>query len=80
MMDDAQLADGLVIVAATIRDPRVREQFWFHMENLAGERVTPTVSELSIADWGEGLWDEEVQWTSELLENDGGRVEIWKFD
>lgn len=66
-MDDTQSADGLVILTARIRDPDVREQFWFHMENLCGERVNSSIYEFSTADWDEGLWDEEIQWMSDLM-------------
>jgi hypothetical protein len=78
-MDDDQSAHGLVILTARIRDPNVREQFWSHMVEIYGERVTPSIYEFGTADWDEGLWDEEIQWMSELMEGIKGRIVIWKF-
>ena len=79
-MDGGQSADGLVVLTAQIPDPNVREQFWFHLENIPGERVTRSIYEFGTADWDEGLWDEEIQWMSDLLEGSKGSIVIWKFE
>jgi hypothetical protein len=72
-------ADGLVLVYARIRRPDMREEFWFHMENLLGERVTPTMYELSIADWDKGAWQEEIEWIQGLLAGTRESVIVWQF-
>ena len=71
--------DGLVIVSAKIRDQRIRDEFWDHMEELPGERVNRTTYELNVGDWDDGLWDEEVEWLNDLLDGSGESVVIWKF-
>ena len=73
-------ADGLVPVSARIRNEELRDELWHHMENLPGERVNRTMYELSVADWDEGLWEEEIEWISELLDGSGESVVIWKFE
>jgi hypothetical protein len=72
-------ADGLVIIYARLRRLDVREQFWFHLEELIGERVTPTIFELNIADWDEGLWREEIDWMRSLFEGTSESVVLWQF-
>ena len=49
------------------------------MENLPGERVTPTIYQLSIADWDENGWHEEVEWIQELLAGTRESVIVWQF-
>ncbi len=78
-MEDMQPSDGLIILAVKIGDPEVRGQFWSHVEEIPGERVTATVYQFSISDWNDGLWDEEARWMSELLEGVSGSVVVWKF-
>jgi hypothetical protein len=79
-MDDGQSVNGLVILTAKINDPSVREEFWHHMENIPGERVTLSIYEFSTADWDEGLWDDEIQWMSDLLEGVRATGIIWRFE
>lgn len=79
LSDDSLSADGLIIVTATIHHPDVRDQFWQHMEEIPGERVASSVYELNIADWDEGLWDEEVEWMKNILDGARGIITIWKF-
>lgn len=79
-MSELHNCDGLVIIAARIRDEELRGEFWHHMENLPGERVDRIIYELSAADWDDGLWEEEVGWMSELLDGSGESVVIWKFE
>jgi len=71
--------DGLVIIYARLRRPDLREEFWFHFENLLGERVTPTVYQLNIADWDDGLWQEEIEWIQGLFECTRESIVIWQF-
>jgi hypothetical protein len=78
-MSDYRDADGLVLVSARIRDEHLRGEFWHHMENLSGERVNRTIYEFSVADWEPGLWEEEIEWLSDLLEGTGEFIVIWKF-
>jgi len=78
-MSEVLNADGLVIISARIRDPFVREEFRDHLHELLGERVNPTTYELNIADWDDGLWEEEVEWISELLDGTGESVVVWRF-
>jgi len=49
------------------------------MEEIPGERITPSVYEFSIADWDDGLWNDEVEWMTGLLEGGGGMITIWRF-
>jgi hypothetical protein len=78
--NDSLSADGLIILTASIGHPGVRERFWQHMEEIPGERVNSSIYEFSIADWDAGLWDEEVQWMNDLLEECSGMILIWKFE
>jgi len=72
-------SNGLVIVYARLRNPDVRDQFWSRMEGYLGERIAPTVYELSIDDWDEGAWQEEVEWIEELLAGTRESVIVWQF-
>lgn len=74
-----EASEGLIIVYARLRRPDIRDEFWAHMENIPGERVTQTVYELSIADWDEGGWQEEVEWMQQLLSGTRESVIIWQF-
>jgi hypothetical protein len=78
-MSEYRNADGLVLISARIRDERLREEFWHHLEDLPGERVNRATYEFSVVDWDEGLWDEEVEWISDLLAGTGESVVIWRF-
>lgn len=49
------------------------------MEDLLGERVVSTIFELNIADWDEGLWEQEIEWISELLAGTRESVIVWQF-
>ena len=35
--------------------------------------------ELNIGDWDVGLWEEEVEWFTELLEGTNDRIVVWRF-
>lgn len=72
-------AEGLVIIYARIRRPDIRDELWFHIENLTGERVSPTLYELSVADWSATDWEDEIAWISDLLDGTRESVVIWKF-
>jgi len=72
--------DGLILIYARLRRADLRDDFWLHIENLPGERVTPTIYQMSIADWDEGLWKEEIEWISELLAGSRESVIVWQFD
>lgn len=80
-MDDleAQPADGLVIMALRIRDEDRRQQAIHHLVNLLADRVTSTIFEFSTADWDEGLWEEEVEWFTDVLEGTRDRIIVWRF-
>jgi hypothetical protein len=60
-MPDAVPAGGDILVYAKIRDPEARGMLNSLLENLPGERVSPTLYEVVTADWDAGLWDEEVE-------------------
>lgn len=74
-----QTTDGLVMIALRIRDEDRREQAIHRLENLPTERPFRGFYELSIADWDEGLWEEEVAWFSDLLEGTRDRIIVWQF-
>lgn len=80
-MSDSELqpVDGLVLIALRIRDEDRREQAVHRLENLLPERITPTIYELSVADWDEGLCDEEIRWFMDLLEGTRDCVIVWRF-
>ena len=70
---------GLILIHAQIRRPDIRAEFWQHFEDLPGERVAPTIYELSIADWGDGLWRAELDWIRDLFEGTLESAVIWQF-
>lgn len=78
-MSEFLATDGLVLVSARIRSTELRDEFWDHMEGLPGERVDHTIYEMRVSDWDDGLWEEEVEWMSELLEGSGESIVVWKF-
>jgi hypothetical protein len=78
--DESESSDGLVIVALQIRHEDRRQQAIHHLENIPGERLTSTTFEFRTDDWDEGLWDEEIEWFTELLEGTRDRVVVWRFD
>ena len=80
-MDDlpSQPPNGLVIVALRIRDEERRKQAIHHLLDLLAERPTPTIFEFSTADWDDGLWEEEIEWFTDLLEGTRDSVIVWRF-
>jgi len=69
-----------VIMALQIRDEDRRQQAIHHLVDLIADRPVPTVFEFRTDDWDEGLWEEEIEWFTELLEGTRDRVVVWRFD
>lgn len=80
-MDDfgSQPVHGLVILALRIRDEDRRQQAIHRLANLLADRITSTIFEFSTADWDDGLWEEEVEWLTDLLEGTRDSVIVWRF-
>ena len=79
-MDSAsQPTDGLVIMALRIRDEDCRRQAIHRLVNIPADRVTSTIFEFSIADWDDGLWDEEIEWFTAILEGTRDGIIVWRF-
>lgn len=74
-----QPCDGLIIILLRIRDPDRREQAIDRLLNIGADRVTQNAFELSIADWDQGLWDDDVEWFSNLLESTRDSMILWRF-
>jgi hypothetical protein len=72
-------AEGLILIYARIRRLDTRDEFWSHIENIPGERVSTTVYELNIADWDVGLWQNEIDWMREIFAGTRESVIIWQF-
>jgi hypothetical protein len=81
-MNDSALQpiDGLVIMALRIRDEDRRQQAFSRLNDLLAERPTPTIFEFNTADWDDGLWQEEIDWFTELLDGTHDSVIVWRFD
>lgn len=76
---ETQPSDGLVIVVLRVRDSERRDQIVDRFVDIGANHVTRNVFELSIADWDDGLWDEEVDWFTDLLELTRDSLIVWKF-
>jgi hypothetical protein len=74
-----QPAEGLVIVALQIHDEERREQAIHHIVNLPSERITSRIYEITTGDWDEGLWEEEIEWFTGLLEGTRDSIIVWRF-
>jgi hypothetical protein len=74
-----QPTDGLVIMAIRIRDEERRQLAFSRLNDLPSERPTPTIFEFSTADWDEGMWEEEIEWFTDLLEGTHDKVIVWRF-
>ena len=77
-MNESQPAGGDIIVYAKVRDSEARGRLWFLLENLPGERVTPTIYEIFTEDWDEGLWDAEVIKLQELIDFATDTLIFWR--
>ena len=75
---ESQPSEGLVILLVEIDDEDRREQVIHRIVNLPSEQITETLYEITTGDWDEGLWDEELDWFSELLFGDD-RLVVWRF-
>jgi hypothetical protein len=78
MMREAQQAGGDVLVYAKVHNAEARRLFWHLLENLPGERVSPTVYEVFTADWDEGMWEEEVARMEELIDQATDTLILWR--
>ncbi|MCY2965937.1 MAG: hypothetical protein NT069_20290 [Planctomycetota bacterium] len=76
---EADTAEGLVIMALRIRDPEVRARVVHRLVNLPGHRVTATLFEITTGDWDPGLWEEELLWLRDLLEDSDDSIIVWRF-
>jgi hypothetical protein len=74
-----QPAEGLVILLLQIRDEERRQQAIHHIVNLPCERVTSRLYEISTGDWDAELWDQEVDWFTNLLEGTNDSIVVWRF-
>jgi hypothetical protein len=74
-----QQAEGLVILLLRIRDEDRRQQAIHHIVNLPAERVTSTIYEIATSSWDAGLWDEELDWFTDLLECTNDSIVVWRF-
>lgn len=75
----SESSNGLVILALQIRNEDRRQQAVHHLVNL-GERLTSTLFQFSTDDWDDGLWEEEIEWFTELLDGTRDRIVVWRFD
>lgn len=67
-------------MALQIRDEDRRQQAIHHLLDLIADRPVPAVFEFRTDDWDDGLWEEEIEWLTELLEGTRDRVVVWRFD
>ncbi|MDB5344080.1 MAG: hypothetical protein JWP89_2457 [Schlesneria sp.] len=74
-----QPCDGLIILIMRVRDPDRREQVVDRLTDIGADRVAQNAFELSTADWDAGLWDDEVEWFSDLLELTRDSLIVWRF-
>ena len=75
---ESQPADGLVIVLVNIDDDDRREQLIHRIVNLPSDEISETLFEIHTGDWDDGLWQEELEWFSQLLFGDD-TLTIWQF-
>lgn len=75
----SQSSDGLIIVLLRVRDPDRKALVIDRLTDVGADRVTQIAFELSIADWDDGLWDDELQWFSDLLELTRDSLIVWQF-
>jgi hypothetical protein len=78
-MHEARAAGGDVIVYAKVRDLEARNRLRHLLENLPGERVSPTIYEVFTADWDEGLWEEEMARMEELIDPATDTLIFWRI-
>ena len=77
-MREAQPAGGDVILYAKVRDPEARRRLWSLLENLPGERVSPTIYEVFTEDWDEGLWEHKLTRLEELIDPATDTLIFWR--
>ena len=77
-MSQAQLVDGLVIIALRIRNEDARALVIHELTNF-GEQVTSNIFELQTAHWDSDTWEERMRLFEAYLEGTGDRMIIWKF-
>jgi hypothetical protein len=75
----SQPIEGLVLMALRIRDEDRRKQAIHRLLDISADRLTSTIFEFSIADWDEGLWEEEIEWFTELLDGSRDSIIVWCF-
>ena len=75
----SQPCDGLIIILLRVRDSDRRDQVVDRLNYIGADRVTHNAFELSIADWDDGLWDDELEWFSDLLELTRDSLIVWRF-
>ncbi|MBW3599766.1 MAG: hypothetical protein KY475_21155 [Planctomycetes bacterium] len=68
-----------MIMVLRIRDPDRREQAIHRLENQPSEEALPRIYEMNIGDWDAGLWEEELEWFTELLDGTRDRIIVWRF-
>lgn len=80
-MEDYELksCDGLVILALRVRDPDRRDQVLDRLADMCAVRVNSSIFEIDTADWDDGLWDQELEWFTELLDDTRDSVIVWRF-
>lgn len=77
-MDESHPAGGDILVYARVRDPQARARLRQLLDDLPGERVDPALYEVFAADWDVGLWDEEVERMSDLIDPDADTLIFWR--
>lgn len=77
-MSDYADANGLILVALSIRDEECRERIIHRLCNI-GEQITRAIYEVNTATWDDGLWEQEVAFFERQLEGTGGRMLVWRF-
>ena len=76
---ETQQSDGLIILVLRVRDPDRLDQILDRLADIGADRVTSNVFQTNIADWDDGLWDQEVEWFRDLLEHTRDSAIIWHF-
>ncbi len=76
---ETQPSDGLIILVLRVRDPDRLDQILDRLADIGADRVTSNVFQTNIADWDDGLWDQEVEWFRDLLEHTRDSAIIWHF-
>lgn len=77
-MEEPQLAGGDILVYAKVRDPEAKVQLRQLLDDLPGERVNTSIYEVFVADWDEGLWDEEVEQMRSIIDPDTDVLIFWR--